>query len=93
MQFCHMAYYKSADNTEFKLTLYKGRKDGISTPTYWLNDSEIYAAQILLKTSFPHVDGLQDPAVRGPLVIPATSEFVQVINVGGHWVCISTIGC
>ena len=83
----------SADNTEFKLTLYKESKDGISTPTYWLNDSEIYAAQILLKTSFPQVDGLQDPAVRSQLVIPATSEFVQVINVGRHWVCISTIGC
>ena len=27
------------------------------------------------------------------MVIPARSEFVQVINVGSHWVCLSTLGC
>ena len=76
-----------------KLTLYKESRDGIFKTTYWLHDSEIHAGQVLLKKEFPHVDGLQDPAIRGELVLPAAYEFVQIINVGGHWVCISTIGC
>ena len=38
------------------------------------------------------VDGLRDPAIRGHLVDPATSEFLLIINVGGHWLCLSTIG-
>ena len=24
---------------------------------------------------------------------PAVTDFVQIINTGGHWVCLSTIGC
>ena len=76
-----------------KLTLYKESRDGILKTTYWLHDSEIHAGQILLRKEFPHVDGLQDPAFRGELVLPAAYEFVQIINVGRHWVCISTIGC
>ena len=27
----------------------------------------------------------------GALVTPAISEFVQIINTGSHWVCLSTI--
>ena len=76
-----------------KLTLYKESRDGILTPTYWLHDSEIHAGQIMLKKEFPYADGLQDTAIRGELVLPAAHEFVQIINVGSHWVCISTIGC
>ena len=49
-------------------------------PTHWLHDFKIHASKILLKRSFPLVDGLQDPVVIGPMVIPARSEFVQVIN-------------
>ena len=51
------------------------------------------AAQKLLKMKFPLVDGLEDPAIIGNLVTPATSEFVQIINTGLHWVCISTLSC
>ena len=29
----------------------------------------------------------------GPMVIPAISEFIQIVNIGAHWVCISTLGC
>lgn len=47
---------------------------------------------MLLKKSYPQVDGQHDPAITGQLVTPATSEFVQVINVGDHWACLSTIG-
>jgi len=58
---------------------------------YWLADSEIHAGQLLLKKHFPYVDGLHDPAIKGSLVVPATSEFVQILNTGSHWVCLSTI--
>ena len=27
------------------------------------------------------------------LTIPASSEFIQILNVGRHWICMSTIGC
>ena len=46
---------------------------------------------MLLKRDFAFVDGLGDPAINGSLVVPATSDFTQIINTGGHWVCLSTI--
>ena len=46
---------------------------------------------MLLKRDFPFVDGLGDPAINGSLVVPATSDFIQIINTGAHWVCLSTI--
>lgn len=39
------------------------------------------------------MDGLHCPSITGVLVIPASSEFIQILNVGRHWVCMSTIGC
>ena len=83
----------SPDDPDSKLMLYRESKNSILDKTYWLHDSEIQAGQILLKTAFPFLDGLIDPAVTGTLVLPATSEFVQIINVGSHWVCLSTISC
>ena len=47
----------------------------------------------MLKKQFPFVDGLHCPSIKGVLVIPASSEFIQILNVGRHWVCMSTIGC
>ena len=80
------------DNTHF--TLYQVSKSNIANPNGWPTDSEIHAAQQLLKTQFPHLDGLNDPGIlSGDLVTPAVTEFVQIINTGGHWVCLSTIGC
>ncbi|RMX51826.1 hypothetical protein pdam_00019876 [Pocillopora damicornis] len=40
--------------------------------------------QLLLKTKFPFVDGLHDPAIAGTLVAPGISEFVQIINTGNY---------
>jgi len=51
------------------------------------------AAQNLLKIEFPLVNGLQEPALIGNLVTPSPSEFIQIINTGLHWVCISTLFC
>ena len=73
------------------LILYEDSKDHILNKTTWLCDSEIHAGQILLKQKFPLVDGLRDPVIVGALVTPAISEFVQIINTGSHWVCLSTI--
>ena len=81
------------DDPASQLTLYKESKASIVKKTYWLHDSEIHAGQVLLKTEFPLIDGLNDPAIRGPLVVPAMSEFVQIVNVGSHWVCLSTLSC
>ena len=33
----------------------------------------------------------EEKKIRGSLVVPATSEFVQILNTGSHWVCLSTI--
>lgn len=55
----------------------------ILNPHGWLHDSEVEAAQKLLKMKFPLFDGLEDPAITGNLVTPATSEFVQIIL--KHW--------
>ena len=75
------------------LTLYEDARGHILRKTNWLCDSEIHAGQLLLKAKFPFVDGLHDPAITGTLVAPAISEFVQIINTGNHWVCLSTISC
>lgn len=79
------------DDPESRLTILEATKNNILDKNGWLYDTEINAGQILLKKQFPLVDGLCDPAIRGHLVDPATSEFVQIINVG-HWLCLSTIG-
>ncbi|XP_044179160.1 uncharacterized protein LOC122960771 [Acropora millepora] len=79
------------DDPECKLDLYTQNKARILQKTMWLSDSEIHAGQMLLKRDFPFVDGLVDPAIKGSLVVPATSDFIQIINTGSHWVCLSTI--
>ncbi len=74
-----------------KVTLYQVSKNNILNKKGWLTDSEIHAGQVLLKKEFPLIDGLWDPAIREDLVTPAISEFVQIINIGSHWICMSTI--
>ena len=59
----------------------------------WLYDSEFNAGFQLLKRQFPYVGGLVNPAIRGELLSVETHEFVQVVNCGNHWICVSTIGC
>ena len=75
------------DDPDYKLVLYLESKTSILKMNYWLADSEIHAGQLLLKKHFPYVDGVHDPAIKGSLVVPATSEFVQILNTGSHWVC------
>ena len=81
------------DDPDSIFTLYDDSSSNTLKKTNWLCDSEIHAGQILLKMKFPCVDGLHDPAISGALVSPAISEFLQIVNTGGHWVCLSTISC
>lgn len=55
-------------------------------PHGWHVDKEITVVQVLLRQKFPFVDGLEDTSIIGPLVSPAFSEFIQVVNTGNHWV-------
>ena len=58
----------------------------------WLADSEVSAVQCLLRNQFPLVDGLQDATVLAAgHAVPCTSQFVQILNAGTHWVCMSNI--
>ena len=67
------------DDTHF--TLYQGSKSNIANPNGWLTDSELHAAQQLLKAQFPYLDGLYDPDIlSGDLVTLVVAEFVQIIN-------------
>ena len=78
-------------NAENELLLYQQTKTRLLEEHTWLNSVEIQAGQMLLKNSFPKVDGLRDPSKTGSEVIPAKSGFVQILNTGGHWVCLSTV--
>ena len=79
------------DDPDCKLDLYTENKARILQKTTRLSDSEIHAGKMFLKRDFPFVDGLGDPAINGSHVVPATSDFIQIINTGAHWVCLSTI--
>jgi len=63
----------------------------------WLADSEVSAVQCLLRNQFPLVDHLMDCTVQDATVlaaghaVPCTSQFVQILNTGAHWVCMSNI--
>ena len=79
------------DDPESKLILYQASKSSILHKTSWLTDSEIHAGQLLLKKEFPFLDGLNDTSITGSHVVPARSDFVQIVNTGSHWVCLSSI--
>lgn len=81
----------SPEDPQSRLVLYKESKPSILRRAYWLRDSEIYAREILVTRAFSLIDGLNNPAEIGPLVVPAMLEFVQIINVGANWVSLSII--
>ena len=59
-----------------------------------LNDRHIHAAQKLLKSQFPYLDGLMDPVLVSTLNIPSppTQEAVQLHNIPGHWLMSCSLG-
>ena len=76
-------------------SLHVDKKQEILSPDGWLSDTIIRAAQLLILQKFPHIAGLQDPAVHNSLSFQILrGEFVQIIFVGGcHWCTVSNIGC
>ena len=84
-----------SDNTnDIDFRLYEASKSNIFDRKDWLKDSEIHAAQELLKTQFPHIDGINDPdIIKADIVTAAISELIQIVNSGMHWFCLSTLGC
>ena len=78
------------------ITLYAESKKRILQSNYWLADSEIHPGQKLLKKQHPFISGFHSPSIRGDLVMPEPSEFIQIINTGGsslglsinHWLSI-----
>ena len=65
----------------------------VLSPSGWLSDSVIAAAQLLTLQEFPHLSGLQDPILQQNLSVHR-GEFVQIINVrNNHWCTVSNIGC
>ena len=61
----------------------------------WLNDKLINAGMNLLKSAYPHVQGMQDCMMSDTLNFePPNSDFVQILNCArNHWICVSTVGC
>ena len=58
------------------------------TPTSWLDDPIITAAQFMLKQQYPSIDGFQ-PSVPSLniLMIPPKDQFMQIIHVNkNHWI-------
>eukprot|EP00731_Ephydatia_muelleri_P003172 Em0001g3172a len=61
----------------------------------WLSDDIVDAGQKLLKSMYPHIQGLQEVALGMVLSYSiAKSEFIQIMNTGKHhWVTVSNINC
>ena len=60
----------------------------------WLNDSLINAGMNLLKSAYPHVQGMQECMLSDTLNFEPLNDFVQILNcTRNHWICISTVGC
>ena len=74
--------------------LYQSDRDILLSPTGWLSDTIVNAAQQLLKQQFPELCGLQS-VVLGLLLSfdIQRGEFLQIINTTHqHWLTVSTIG-
>ena len=63
------------------------------SPTGWLNDRIINAAQTLLKNQFPELSGFQDVGLGQVMnFIIEFGEFIQILHSSlNHWVTISTL--
>ena len=60
----------------------------------WLTDKHINAAQHLLASQYG-TNGLQDtlPLYYKRTWASSSQDMVQILYLGGHWVCASTVGC
>ena len=70
-------------------------KQIILSPSAWLNDSIISAAQTLMLQHFPLMSGLQPPILQHAWGFDVhRGDFVQILHVhNNHWSVVSNIGC
>ena len=77
-------------------TLNNEERETIESPSGWLNDNVISAAQKLLLQQFPNMSGLQPPTLAQAMAfqVHRGEEFVQILCVGdNHWCTVSNVGC
>ena len=81
------------NNGAYRLT--NSDREVVLSPTGWLTDEIICAAQMLLLQFFPNMAGLQPPVLQKVLQFHVHSgEFVQIVHVrNNHWCVVSTVGC
>ena len=81
------------NNGAYRLT--HSDREVVLSPTGWLTDEIICAAQMLLLQFFPNMAGLQSPVLQKVLQFHVHSgEFVQIVHVrNNHWCVVSTVGC
>jgi hypothetical protein len=84
MWVCNVLYSLTNDDKEITLS-----------PSGWLNDSIISAAQMLMLQHFPHMSGLQPPTLQQAWAFDVhRGEFVQILHIhNSHWCVVSNIGC
>ena len=74
------------------LGLFETDREIVLSPTGWLNDRIINAAQTLLKNQFPGLSGFQDVALGQVMNFTIEfGEFIQIVHSLNHWVTISTL--
>ena len=88
----------ASDHTWLKNELYTlndEERETIQSPSGWLNDNIISAAQMILLQQFPHMSGLQPPTLAQAMAFQVhRGEFVQILCVGdSHWCTVSNVGC
>ena len=76
------------------LNLHHTDKEILLSPTQWLTDTIINAAQQLLTKQFPQLPGLQDVSLGQTMsFVVQPEEFLQIVHSSqGHWLTVSTIG-
>ena len=80
-------------NALYSLTLVN--RVEVLSPSGWLSDSVIAAAQLIILQEIPHLSGLQNPVLQQNLSFQVLrGEFVQIIHVrNNHWCTVSNVGC
>ena len=76
------------------LNLSQTDKDILLSPTAWITDSIVNAAQQLLREQFPQLPGLQDVSLGLTMAFDIMpGEFLQILHTSqGHWLTVSTTG-
>ena len=80
-------------DAQYSLTLVN--REEILSPSGWLSDSVIAAAQSIVLQEFPHLSGLQNSVLQQNLSFQVhQGEFVQITHIrNNHWCTVSNVGC